>query len=90
MLALHLGIAGRVEQDLLNFCDIVNFDVLVSLLVSKILIRNVLFLSRFQDLYFKNLDLVSTNSFENLDILDQTIYKFKFHRDFQTKEKRLG
>ena len=81
---------NRLEQEVLDFLDLMHFDVLVSLLVSKILIRNVLFLSRFQDLYFKNLDLVSTNSFENLDILDQTIYKFKFHRDFQTKEKRLG
>ena len=49
---------NRVEQDILDFLDLVHFDVLNSLLVTKILIRNVLFLSRFQDLYFYNLDLV--------------------------------
>jgi hypothetical protein len=51
-------IEARVEQDILDFLDLVHFDVLVSLLVTKILIRNVLFLSRFQDFYFVNLDLV--------------------------------
>ena len=45
----------RVEQDTL---DLVHSDVLVSLLVSKILIINVLFVTPFQDLYFKNVDLV--------------------------------
>ena len=48
----------RVEQDNLDFLDLVHFDFLVTHLVSKILIRNVLFLSPFQDLYFLNLDLV--------------------------------
>ena len=48
----HFYPTDRVEQDILDFLDLVHFYVLVSLLVSKILIKNVLFLSPFQDLYF--------------------------------------
>jgi hypothetical protein len=49
---------AREEQDILDFLDLVHLDVLVSLLATKILIGNIFFLSRFQDLYFSNLDLV--------------------------------
>ena len=34
--------------------------------------------------------LVSTNSFENLDILDQTICKFRFQKIFKPKKNTLG
>ena len=42
----------REKQHILDFLHLVHFDILVSLLVSKILIKNVLLLLFFQDLYF--------------------------------------
>ena len=42
---------GRSEQDSIKFLDLVHFDVLVTLLVGKIPIGNILFLSLFQDIY---------------------------------------
>ena len=47
------GLVSRVEQDVLDFLDLVHFGVLVSILT-----RRILFLSPFQDVYFQNLDLV--------------------------------
>jgi hypothetical protein len=40
-------LAERVEQDILDFLDLVYFDVLISILVTEILIRNVFILFRF-------------------------------------------
>ena len=48
----------RVEQDVVDFLDLVHFGVHVPLLVIKIIIRRILFLSHLQDLYFHILDLV--------------------------------
>jgi hypothetical protein len=46
------NIGCGAEQDILDFLDFMHCIVLVSFLVGKILIRDVLFLSLFQDLYF--------------------------------------